>query len=68
MNDKIATNMADAFATVEEAARALCVSRDTIRRRIADGTLKARKFGRRVLVCRESILAPGDEIVPEVGR
>jgi len=38
-----------------EAARALGVSRDSVTRAIAKGTLKAVKFGRRILIPKSSL-------------
>lgn len=37
------------WGTMEEAARYLGVSAKTIRRRITDGTIRAKKFGPRVI-------------------
>ena len=37
------------WGTMEDAARILCVSTKTIRRRIADGSIKAMKLGPRLV-------------------
>jgi len=47
------------FVTVDEAAQALAVSRDTIRRMIRRGELDARKIGKSVRVTSESVVNVG---------
>jgi len=51
-----------AYVTVEEAAQALAVSRDTIRRMIRRGELDARKIGKSVRVTAESLATVGQPL------
>ncbi|WP_181158526.1 helix-turn-helix domain-containing protein [Leucobacter massiliensis] len=47
------------YVTMDEAAQALAVSRDTIRRMIRRGDLDARKIGKSVRVTAESLATVG---------
>jgi len=55
----IYSKLAPTTYTVEVAAIKLGLSQKTIHRRIADGTLKAKKLGRRWLVSAASVEALG---------
>lgn len=50
------------FYSITEAADALGVSQWTIRRRIADGTIKARRFGRLIRIDRNDLTEVGEPV------
>lgn len=52
------------FVSINQAAEILGVSRSTIDRRIADGTIPSRKLGARVLIAKSAIDAFAQPVVP----
>jgi excisionase family DNA binding protein len=50
------TNITGTFVSLEEYAEMLGVSRDTVRRRVADGTIKAIRFGRQIRIDKDQPL------------
>ena len=65
LSPAIANGARVAWPTIAQVATSLQVSRDTVRRRVADGTLEARRIGPRLIrINPESLEQLGEPLLP----